>query len=136
MTVADRNPALWSPPAQRGAALKERCDRCANSCRSRRSRRSSPLGAPNNPESLWNTFQNVLRFGLSDLRVAIQDQVVEGDEVTTRKTITGVHSGELMGVAPTGRPVAIDVVRVEDGRHVEHWGVNALPSVLHQLRAD
>lgn len=101
--------------------------------------RSAPPGAPNNSESLWNTFQNVLRPGLSNLRVAIHDQVAEGDKVTTRKTITGVHSGEFMGIAPTGRSVTIDVidiVRVEDGRYVEHWGVNTLPAVLVQLRAN
>ena len=101
--------------------------------------RSAPPSTPADPESLWNTFQNVLPPGLSNLRVTIHDQVAQGDKVTIRKTITGVHSGELMGVAPTGRPVNvidIDIVRVEDGRYVEHWGVNILPSVLVQLRAD
>ena len=47
----------------------------------------------------------------------------EGDKVTTRKTIAKVHSGELMGIAPTGRSVTIDVidiVRVENGRYAEH----------------
>lgn len=99
--------------------------------------RSASPGAPNDDESLWNTFQSVLRPGLSELRVVIHDQIVEGDKVTTRKTITGKHSGELMGIAPTGRPVAIDVidiVRVEAGRYAEHWGVNTLPTVLAQLR--
>ena len=100
--------------------------------------RSAPPGTPDGPESLWSTFQNVLRAGLSDLRVVIHDQVAEGDKVTTRKTITGSHSGELMGIAPTGRRVAIDVidiVRLEDGRYVEHWGLNTVASVLIQLRA-
>lgn len=101
--------------------------------------RSAPPGTPDHAESLWNTFQNILRPGLSNLRVAIHDQIAEGDKVTTRKTITGVHSGELLGIAPTGRSVAIDVidiVRVENGRYAEHWGVNTLPSVLIHLRAD
>ena len=99
---------------------------------------SAPPGAPSGPESLWNTFQCVLRPGLSDLRVVIHDQVAEGDRVTTHKTITGVHSGELMGIAPTGTPVSIDVigiVRVESGCYAEHWGINTLPSVLAGLRA-
>ncbi len=100
--------------------------------------RSAPPGTPNGPESLWATFQNVLRAGLSDLRVVIHDQVAEGDKVTTRKTITGHHTGELLGIPPTGRTVAIDVidiVRVEQGRYAEHWGINTLPGVLAQLRA-
>ncbi len=43
-----------------------------------------------------------------------------------------------MGIAATGRRVAIeviDIVRVTDGRYVEHLGVNTLPAVLAQLRA-
>lgn len=99
---------------------------------------SAPAGAPNGPESMWNTFENVLRPALSNLRVEIHDQLCDGDRVTTRKTITGAHTGAFMGIAPTGKPVAIDVidiVRVQDGRYVEHWGVNTLPTVLAQLRA-
>ena len=37
-----------------------------------------------------------------------------------------LHDGPFMGHAPTGRPMEIDVfdlLRVEDGRIVEHWGV-------------
>ena len=76
--------------------------------------------------------------GLSNLRVVIHDQVAEGGKVTTRKTITGVHSGEPVGIAPTGRPVSIDVidvVLVGGGRHVEHRGVNTLPSMPARSRA-
>ncbi|MFC3164665.1 ester cyclase [Ciceribacter thiooxidans] len=97
---------------------------------------SAPPGMPNGPESMWNTFQNVLRPALSDLKVTIHDQIAEGDKVTTRKTISGVHSGTLMGIPATGRGVAIsviDIVRVEDGRYAEHWGLNTLSNVLAAL---
>jgi predicted ester cyclase len=99
--------------------------------------RSAPPGAADGPDSMWNTFENILRPALSDLRVVIHDQVAEQDKVTTRKTIHGVHTGMLMGAAATGRAVAIDVidiVRIEDGRYAEHWGVNTLPAVLARLR--
>lgn len=99
--------------------------------------RTAMPGTPDGPESMWNTFENVLRPALSNLKVTIHDQVAEGDKVTTRKTIAGTHIGALMGVAATGAPVSIDVidiVRVEDGRYAEHWGVNTLPSVLARLR--
>jgi len=72
------------------------------------------------------------------MAVTIHDQIAEDDKVTTRKTISGVHTGTLMGVPATGRIVSIsviDIVRVEDGRYVEHWGVNTLPSVLAALSA-
>lgn len=99
--------------------------------------RTAPPGTSDGADGMWNTFEHVLRPALSDLRVEIHDQVAEGAKVTSRKTIRGRHTGPLMGVAATGREVAIDVidiVRVEDGRYAEHWGVNTLPAVLAGLR--
>ncbi|MGN6094145.1 MAG: ester cyclase [Luteibacter jiangsuensis] len=99
--------------------------------------RSAPPGAPNDGESMWNTFDTVLRPALEGLAVLIHDQIAEGDKVTTRKTISGRHTGALLGVEPTGKLVTIeviDIVRVRDGRYVEHWGINTLSSVLAQLR--
>src|SRR4051812_601295 len=61
-----------------------------------------------------------------DLRAEIHHQVTEGDLVATSKTFHGTHDGEFMGIAPTGREIAFDVfdlVRVRDGRLVEHWNV-------------
>jgi predicted ester cyclase len=100
--------------------------------------RSAPPGMPNGPEGMLHTFNKILRPALPDMAVEIHDQVAEGDKVTTRKTIRGTHRGELLGVPATNRVVAIDVidiVRVKDGRYVEHWGVNTLASVLAQLKA-
>lgn len=98
---------------------------------------SAPPGQPNGREGLWNTFSKVLHPGLSTLKVQVLDQVAEQDKVTTRKRITGRHSGELLGIAATGREVVIDVidiVRVENGQYVEHWGINSLASVLAALK--
>ena len=99
---------------------------------------AAPPGRPNGPESMWATFETILRPAISDLTVTIHDQIAEGDKVTTRKTIGGRHTGELLGVAATGKTIAIDVidiVRVEGGRYREHWGLNTLQSVLAALKA-
>ncbi len=98
---------------------------------------SAPKGAPNGPEGMWHTFQNILRPALMDLRVTIHDQLAEDDKVTTRKTITGIHDGTLFGIAPTHRRIAIqviDIVRIQNGRYAEHWGLNTLPQVLASLK--
>lgn len=100
---------------------------------------AAPPSASRGPEGMWNTFQNILRPALSDLTVTIHDQVAEGDKVVTRKTISGTHTGTLMGIPATGRPVSIDVidiVGVRDGQYLEHWGVNTLAGVLAGLRQD
>ena len=97
---------------------------------------SAPVGSNNGSQGMINTFNNVLRPALADLQVIIHEQVAEGDLVTTRKTITGIHTGSLLGVPPTGRPVSIevmDMVRLRNGKYYEHWGINTLASVVQQL---
>jgi len=99
--------------------------------------RSALPGAPSGGESMWSTFQDILRPALAGLTVTIHDQIEENGKVTTRKTISGIHTGPLLGVEATGKFVGIDVidiVRVEDGRYVEHWGINTLPAVLASLQ--
>jgi predicted ester cyclase len=71
-------------------------------------------------------------------RAHIDDQVAELDKVVTRKTFTGRHVGDFMGLAPTGKDVVIkviDIVRISDGRVVEHWNVVDQLGLLRQLGA-
>jgi predicted ester cyclase len=70
--------------------------------------------------------------------VLFEDQVAEGDRVASRKRILGRHTGELLGAAATGRAVEIvvfDIVRLEGGKYLEHWGLNTIPLLARQLRA-
>jgi len=99
--------------------------------------RTAAPGISPGPEGIWHTFEGVLRPAFPDLQVEVHDQVAEGDKVTTRKTIHATHLGELFGVPATKKRVAIaviDIVRLEQGRYVEHWGVNTLTSVVASLR--
>jgi predicted ester cyclase len=99
--------------------------------------RTAAPGMSTGPDGMLFTFQRVLRPAFPDLKVEIHDQVAEGDKVTTRKTLRGTHRGELLGIAATDEAVTIDVidiVRLEDGRYAEHWGVTTLGSVLAVLR--
>ncbi len=100
--------------------------------------RTAPAGVSSGADGMLHMLNDVLRPALPDLTVEIHDQIAEGDKVTTRKTLRGTHKGEFLGIAPTGRSVAIeviDIVRVQDGRYAEHWGVSTLPLVLAQLRS-
>jgi predicted ester cyclase len=100
--------------------------------------RSAPAGQENGPQSMVYFFLHILQPAFTDLQVEIYDQVAEGEQVTTRKAIKGQHTGELLGVAPTHRPVTIDVIDIyhlREGRLVEHWGITTLPTVLAELAA-
>jgi len=98
--------------------------------------RSAPEGMNNGPDGMIYFFNEILRPAMPDVRVTIHQQVVEGDLVTTRKTIGGTHTGTLLGIPATGREInidVIDIVRVKDGKYFEHWGITLLPEVLSQL---
>lgn len=79
-----------------------------------------------------------IRNGLSEYRTVVEDVFGVGDRVAIRWTTTGRHTGTLFGFAPTGREVCIpgvDIFRVVDGKIVEHWGEEAMPSLLGQIGA-
>ena len=62
---------------------------------------------------LWNaTF--------SDTHFTIEEQIAEGDKVTTRVIMRSVHSrGEFQGLLPTGKQIEIEgisIERIEDGK--------------------
>lgn len=81
-------------------------------------------------EMMWRAFP--------DLTVEILDQVAEGDSVTTRKAFHGTHEGDFAGIAPTQKRVQIsvvDIIRLKDGRFVEHWAIVDQLGLLAQLGA-
>ncbi len=77
-----------------------------------------------------------LRRAFSDFRLEIVDLVVDGELVWSRNVGSGTNDGPFMGHPPTGRAMQIevfDVVRVRDGKIVEHWGVPDRLGALFQL---
>lgn len=77
-----------------------------------------------------------LRNAFSDFHLTIDDLAADGDTVWLRMTGTGTNEGSFMGHPATGRRIridVIDVVRVKDGRIVEHWGVPDRLGALFQL---
>ena len=64
------------------------------------------------------------REAFPDLRLMIEQQLAEGEYVTTRWSARGTHQGNLMGMAPTGKQATvtgITIDRIVDGRFVESW---------------
>jgi predicted ester cyclase len=79
---------------------------------------------------------STLHSWFSDFRIEIQDVVTYDDKVWLRNRATGTNTGRFLGFEPTNRPMEItvfDVVRIEDGRVVEHWGVPDQLAVALQL---
>ena len=60
-----------------------------------------------------------------DLRLAVEQQIAEGEWVVSRITMYGTHEGAWLGIEPTGKRLvvtAVNIDRVVDGRIVEHGG--------------
>lgn len=53
-----------------------------------------------------------------DLHFEITDMIAEGEQVLTRWVMTGTHSGEYLGAAPTGKLIRVEGMsldRIRDG---------------------
>ena len=77
-----------------------------------------------------------LRNVFPDLQVRIDEQVSDGEKVVTRKTFSGSHRAEFMGVPPTGRPVSFEVVDIltfRGDRITEHRVVYDRMAIQQQL---
>lgn len=77
-----------------------------------------------------------LQRALPDVHFSIDDLIAEGDRVVFRVTVRATQRGDMFGVAATGKAVAfsaIDILRFEGGRIVEHWGFGDSAALLRQL---
>lgn len=90
---------------------------------------------PPGPEG-FKQFVSAYRNAYPDVHFAIEDMIAEGDMVVTRWTARGTHKGELMGIAPTGKQIAVagvTVSRYVGGKSVESWNNWDALGMLQQL---
>jgi steroid delta-isomerase-like uncharacterized protein len=77
------------------------------------------------------------RRAFPDLRLEVQDVISERDRVVVRWQGTGTHTGEFLGIAPTGRAGSLpgcDILRVENGRIAESWPFYDRLTMLEQMK--
>jgi predicted ester cyclase len=80
----------------------------------------------------------LFRTAMPDIHVTIEDLVGEDDRVFGRFTTRGTHTGPLMGIPPTGRPVTVYewvCHRFEDGKVAESWIGDNVPRILLSIGA-
>lgn len=93
---------------------------------------------PGEPAGLEGVTKTMLWLGtvFSDQRWEIRHVLGDGDMVAVHAVHHGRHTGTLMGLPPTGREVAYDyvhILRFENGKAVEHWGVRDDATLMRQL---
>lgn len=98
---------------------------------------------PTQPEPIrgpegYRQFVGMYQAAFEDGMVTIDDEIAEGDLVVTRWTGRGTHTGELMGIAPTGKEVTVSgitISRLANGKIAEDWELMDALGMMVQLGA-
>lgn len=90
---------------------------------------------PGNKAGLTQVM-TAMRTAFPDLQMTIDDIIAKGDKVWVYSTMRGTNKGEFMGMPATGKKVevkGVDIVRFENGKAAEHWGLNDDYTMMQQL---
>jgi steroid delta-isomerase-like uncharacterized protein len=97
---------------------------------------------PNNPPTYqqgprgMQDIIKIYRTAFPDLKMTIDDQIMDGDRVVTRWTARGTHKGQLMEIAPTNKNVTVTgmtVDKIQNGKIVESWVQWDMAGMLQQV---
>jgi predicted ester cyclase len=78
-----------------------------------------------------------LQSAFSGIRVNVDDSIAQGDKICVRWSFTGKHSGEGLGVAPSGITVhltGITILRVENNKLMEGWQNWDMLGLMEQIK--
>ena len=78
----------------------------------------------------------MLRTAYHDFHMVIDDIIAEGDRVAACYTYTGTHTGEFLGIPPTGKRIKVPEAvfyRFENGKEVEALGFIDMLTWFQQL---
>jgi predicted ester cyclase len=84
----------------------------------------------------FKSVDAMFKAAFPDFHVTIEDELAEGDRVASRGYFTGTHTGEFMGIPPTGKSIKvsyIDIWTVEGGKLKENWVQMDMLGLMQQL---
>jgi steroid delta-isomerase-like uncharacterized protein len=84
----------------------------------------------------FKKFVAGIHTAVPDIHFTLEDSVAEGNKVAFRWTMTGTHTSELMGIAPTGKRFDVagaTIARLSGGKMAEVWLYWDRLSLLQQL---
>ncbi|MEM8685424.1 MAG: ester cyclase [Pseudomonadota bacterium] len=96
-------------------------------------------GFKNGLKEFQDNWQRPFQAAFSDKLCIDEARITEGEWCAAFGRQEAVHSGEFMGIAPTGKRVEIrymDFWKVEDGKIVDNWVMVDFPYVMQQLGVD
>jgi predicted ester cyclase len=96
-----------------------------------------PLNATSGLGGLKETMRR-LRVAFPDLTYKVEDAFGEKDRVAVRATMSGTDIGGFGGRKPSGKyfeVTSLAIVRLENGKVVERWGLHDIELMAAQLEA-
>ncbi len=94
--------------------------------------------APTGRDASFFFYTGIFRAAFPDVEVDIQDLFADGDTVIARKSYHATHTGAFMDIPATGKRVSIaviEIIRLRDGKYVEHWATADMFGLLQQLKS-
>ncbi len=84
----------------------------------------------------FKQFAKTYYTAFPEAHFTIEDAIAEGDTVALHWTSRGTHSGELLGIPPTGKQVTVSgitITLISNGKSVESWGEFDALGMLQQI---
>lgn len=81
-------------------------------------------------------FASAFYAGFPDLRHNVEMAIAGTDRAAVRFMLIGTHTGDFMGMEPTGRSIAVTataIMHITDGRVAELWGEFDQLGLMRQL---
>jgi predicted ester cyclase len=77
-----------------------------------------------------------MHMAYPDMKFTINQITADTNMIWGLSTMTGTNTGSMMGMPPTGKAInvqAVDIVRLENGKAVEHWGFMEEKKMMQQM---
>jgi predicted ester cyclase len=90
------------------------------------------------PEGFYPFFDRI-HGTFTEIHAKVHDTIAEGDKVCFRWSFTGKHSGDGLGMPPTGLKVHVTgmgILQVKDGIVIEAWQNWDMLGMLNQLKTE
>jgi steroid delta-isomerase-like uncharacterized protein len=73
---------------------------------------------------------------MPDMKASVINVITQGDLVAMQVSMSGTQTGPMMGMPATGKKMditGVDILRMKDGKAVEHWGYSEEAKMMMQL---
>jgi len=97
---------------------------------------ATPDGQPMRGAADFKPFYQKFRAAFPDIRITVEDVLIDGDKLAARCSVTATHTGPGVMPRPTNKAVSITgicIARVEKGKIVEGWNNFDFLSLYQQL---